>query len=67
MAHELGHYLGLFHVTETGLGKIHDPISDTQPFSTTNLMSTQLSGGEITVEQGKVLRLHPAISHPCPK
>jgi len=67
MAHELGHYLGLFHVTETALGKIHDPIPDTAPFSTNNLMSTQVGGGELTEGQGQVMRLHPAVAHSCPE
>jgi hypothetical protein len=66
MVYELKHYLKLFHITKTTLNKIHDPIPDTAPFSTTNLMSTQVGGSELTEEQGQVMRLHPAVAHSCP-
>jgi hypothetical protein len=75
LAHEIGHYLGLYHTSERN-GSNHDPISDTpeceSEFSCTddfrrNLMTSSfwLQGGppsfrnRFTEGQGKIMRGHP--------
>src|SRR5690606_25797474 len=70
LAHELGHYLGMYHTSERA-GNTHDPIADSPECSqdefscseeyTQNLMS---SGGgaarwRFTEGQGVVMRRHP--------
>lgn len=64
LAHEAGHYLGLFHTTElTGLH--HDPLEDTPEGPSDNLMyfdaSSDPDGFMLTPEQGRVLRQHPLV------
>ncbi|MDH4247847.1 MAG: hypothetical protein OEW39_08525 [Deltaproteobacteria bacterium] len=77
LTHELGHYFGLYHTTQTNekqTGYIgYDPISDTTVCKTTplttcadkdNLMFPVAMGItplQITVEQGRVLRLNPVM------
>ena len=77
ITHELGHYLGLYHTTQTNpdqTGYIgYDPIADTAVCSTTplstcadkdNLMfpvEMGISPLKVTVEQGRVLRLNPVM------
>ncbi|MDH4247849.1 MAG: hypothetical protein OEW39_08535, partial [Deltaproteobacteria bacterium] len=77
ITHELGHYLGLYHTTQTNekqTGFIgYDPIADTAVCSTTplstcadkdNLMfpvEMGISPLKVTVEQGRVLRLNPVM------
>jgi hypothetical protein len=75
LAHEIGHYLGLYHTSERN-GSNHDPISDTpeceSEFSCTddfrrNLMTSSfwLQGGppsfrnRFSEGQGKIMRGHP--------
>ena len=63
-AHELGHYLGLFHSTEketagTTLSGMHDPISDTPEDDKSNLMWWASEGGiTLSPGQGFVLLRH---------
>jgi len=65
MAHEIGHFLGLFHTTEGANHTIHDPLPDTPKGVTGNLMAPTLDTMELTEGQGRVMRLHPAIQHVC--
>ena len=74
LAHELGHYMGLYHTSEKD-GKDHDPIADTLQCSETfsceeefefNIMTSAfwLSGPQskrhkFTEQQGAVIRRHP--------
>jgi hypothetical protein len=58
MAHELGHYLGLYHVQESD-GR-QDTLSDTSP-EHSNLMQAMPSPDAITLSQAqvRVARRHP--------
>ena len=62
MAHEVGHYLGLFHSSEQG-GDLHDTLTDTLDDDSTNLMFWAYSPEEqvISEYQGTVIRSHPLI------
>jgi hypothetical protein len=64
-AHEVGHYLGLFHTSEQALfgPQIHDPIGDTPENDETWLMHNTGSGGRLSVTQGVVVRGNPWIQH----
>lgn len=65
MAHEGGHYLGLFHTSENtfgGLGpKLEDPLPDTSNPATDNLMHFDggSGGAGLSAQQGTVLRSNP--------
>lgn len=76
MAHEVGHFLGLFHSSESpwtpdpATGKqIHDPISDTPENDLTNLMffagdlfvSDQYAGNKLSTGQSYVLLRNPML------
>jgi len=65
MAHELGHYLGLWHTREAGAQGVLDPLPDTSPVSDDNLMTVDLLGSVLTDGQGQVMRGHPAVTHLC--
>jgi hypothetical protein len=62
MAHEVGHYLGLFHSTEQG-SELHDTLSDTPEDDPSNLMFWAHSPDEqlISDHQGIVMRSHPLV------
>lgn len=64
-AHEIGHYLGLFHSTEfvaQYMTCAHDPLIDTQENDTNNLMYyTGGNGHNLTAGQGKVMRANPVV------
>ena len=64
MAHEIGHFLGLFHTTEAA-GFV-DNISDTQGEPQRNLMHhfSQQGFDQLTEHQGMVVRAHPAGAAP---
>lgn len=76
LAHEVGHWLGLFHTTEQG-GQMHDPLADTPQCSSPenadrcpdwgNLMFPFAAAANTTVtaDQGFVLSANPA-THPAP-
>lgn len=65
IAHEGGHYLGLFHSSENDFGgfgpKLHDPLPDTPEKDTTNLMYFDggSGGAKLSAQQGAVLRTNP--------
>jgi hypothetical protein len=69
-AHEIGHYLGLYHTSERD-GAVHDPIGDTPECATgdsacpdaTNVMFWTGGGARsrLTAEQGAVMRRHPLV------
>ena len=68
LAHEVGHYLGLFHSTEKDGDPekpettTHDPIEDTPEFDKTNLMWWASEGGKtITPGQKFVMLRHPDV------
>ena len=56
-AHELGHYLGLFHTTEQ-FG-FHDPLPDTPENDPSYLMYFSGSGTNMSEWQGRVMRKNP--------
>ncbi len=62
LAHEICHYLGLWHVRHTSrYGATQaDPLADTTP-GTGNLMDEDGSGTGLTRDQAEVLRLHPLV------
>jgi hypothetical protein len=67
MAHEIGHYLGLFHPTEpTGDGSaaLHDNLPDTKAEDTDNLMHWAVTekSSQLTAQQIAVLRISPWLS-----
>jgi hypothetical protein len=64
MAHEIGHFLGLFHTTEAA--GFLDNISDTQEEPQRNLMHhlSQQGFDRLTEHQGMVVRGHPAGAAP---
>ena len=69
-AHEIGHYLGLYHTSERD-GVDHDPIADTPECApgagacpdATNVMFWTGGGGrsQLTAGQGAVMRRHPLV------
>ena len=61
MAHECGHYLGLYHSSELSFGPqgIHDPIPDTAENDMDNLMYYSGAGTTLSDGQGFVLRNNP--------
>lgn len=60
-AHELGHYLGLFHTSEQNGG--HDPLPDTEENDQSYLMHATGGGDEMSEWQGRVLRQNPWVYH----
>ncbi|HTE50571.1 MAG TPA: hypothetical protein VK698_06870 [Kofleriaceae bacterium] len=65
LAHEIGHYLGLWHVQHTSRsGALHaDPLADTAP-GTGNLMDEEGRGTHLTRDQRFVLTRHPLVRLP---
>jgi hypothetical protein len=59
-AHEIGHFLGLFHTSEAA--GFEDPLEDTEGATEDNLMHHLSRSGrdQLTEHQGMVLRAHPA-------
>lgn len=68
MAHEICHYLGLFHTTEADppMGQpLHDTIPDTpENGDETNLMyfKTSQAAGKLTLQQTAVIQANPAVT-----
>ena len=66
IAHEIMHYLGLWHLTELERTDIHDPLGDTSLFDPNNLMSARADGGvELTPQQLSMVRRHPILTATC--
>ena len=60
-AHELGHYLGLFHVCEVGSRLAEDGLYDTQCERNTNLMMHGADFAPFSAQQRAVMLGNPAI------
>ncbi|MCB9730159.1 MAG: hypothetical protein H6744_12700 [Deltaproteobacteria bacterium] len=64
MAHEVGHFLGLFHSSEfPSFNQLHDPIPDTPENDTSNLMYFEggSAGAKLSPQQSAVMRGNPWI------
>lgn len=66
LAHEIGHFIGLFHVVEDPSGPyIPDPVADTGDLDTTNVMwwsvdyEALATGKRFSAGQGQVVRGYP--------
>jgi hypothetical protein len=64
MAHELGHFLGLFHTSEPavpGQARLHDDLSDTAQDDPANLMywSPNEESTAVSPQQARILRSSP--------
>lgn len=68
VAHEMGHFLGLYHTIEQnffGGPAITDPLPDTPPTDdNTYLMHNMGSGSTLSPWQGIVMRSNPWVCHP---
>lgn len=69
MAHEVGHFLGLFHTSEQAFfpPQIHDPLPDTPENDESFLMFNTGSGNKLSEWQGRVMRQNPFVRHPVPE
>lgn len=67
MAHEMGHYLGLFHTSEQAFfgPQLHDPLPDTPDNDASYLMFNTGSGDKLSEWQGRVMRSNPWVRHPA--
>ncbi len=66
-AHEVGHYLGLFHTTEQAMGSFgggpsHDPLPDTPEDDPSYLMYYSGQGDLMSEWQGRVMRKNPWVT-----
>lgn len=68
MAHEMGHFLGLFHTSEQAFmpPQLHDPLPDTPDNDETYLMFNTGAGHVLSPYQGRVMRSNPWVRHPAP-
>lgn len=64
MAHETGHFLGLFHTSEQSFTGIHDPLPDTPNNDEDYVMFNTGSGNLLSEWQGRVMRSNPWVRHP---
>jgi len=66
-AHEVGHYLGLFHISEQNFGgfgpEIHDQLDDTPNNDITYLMHSSGSGTTLSPNQTRTMRLNHWVRH----
>ncbi|MCA9513836.1 MAG: hypothetical protein KC635_02735 [Myxococcales bacterium] len=67
MAHEMGHFLGLFHTSEQAFfpPQIHDPLPDTPENDESYLMFNTGAGNVLSPYQGRVMRSNPWVRHPA--
>lgn len=66
VAHETGHFLGLFHTSEQDFGfgaQVHDPLPDTPENDTAFLMYYRATGDTLSDWQGRVMRSNPFVRH----
>ena len=63
IAHELGHFLGLFHTSEQSFTGIHDPLPDTPDNDASYLMFNTGEGNVLSPWQGIVMRSNPWVRH----
>ncbi len=65
MAHEVGHFLGLFHTSEQAFfgPQLHDPLPDTPKNDESFLMFNTGSGNKLSDWQGRVMRANPWVRH----
>ena len=64
VAHEVGHYLGLFHTSEMAIfGMMNDPIDDTPVNDSDYLMFNTGEGSTISPWQARVMLSNPWIRH----
>ncbi len=66
MAHEVGHFLGLFHTSEQAYyfgPQLHDPLPDTPQNDASYLMFNTGSGNVLSDWQGRVMRANPWVRH----
>jgi len=64
MAHELGHFLGLFHTTEANPPTAQDALPDTPAGDRSFLMFWTGEGTRLSPSQIQVMRSNPWIRHP---
>ena len=69
MAHEVGHFLGLFHTSEQAFfgPQVHDPLPDTPDNDASYLMFNTGAGNKLSEWQGRVMRSNPWVRHPAPQ
>lgn len=67
MAHETGHFLGLFHTSEQAFfgPQLHDPLPDTPENDESYLMFNTGAGNVLSEWQGRVMRSSPWVRHPA--
>jgi hypothetical protein len=61
-AHEVGHFLGLYHTSEASFGfgaQVHDQLTDTPDNDTNMLMHNSGNGQNLSGSQGTTMRLNP--------
>ena len=63
VAHEVGHFLGLFHTSEQSFTGIHDPLPDTPDNDASYLMFNTGEGNRLSPWQGRVMRSNPWVRH----
>lgn len=63
LAHEIGHYLGLYHTSEA-VFDAHDPLDDTPLDEDSFLMHAIPQGDQLSPEQAGVMRRNPHVRAP---
>ncbi len=61
-AHEVGHFLGLYHTSEQNFGggqQLHDQLPDTPENDPTMVMHNSGNGDKLSASQGNTMRLNP--------
>jgi len=63
-AHEIGHFLGLFHTTEANPPTAQDALADTPAGDRSFLMFWTGEGTRISPSQAQIMRANPWVRHP---